>query len=204
MAQLAGDAAPAVTQALVAVVDDDDCGLAMEAAELLDRRGDASHLPARPASTDAGEHLRALCMLAHATDAARQEAQWLTWFGSERVRIEDEHYDEFAEPVEAEEGEDGEEGEGEGEDVTTQDDGAEVEQSGKTTTTRTRIAGADAASSAYLAEPLRTGDWGCAGQECTGEGTASGDRYTVVFEPAKDGSLRIVQLKTYRWSGCLC
>ena len=203
MSQLASDQAPAVTQALVTVVDDEDCGLAMEAAELLDRRGDASHLPARPASTDASEHLRALCMLAHSSDAARQEAQWLTWFGPEPVLIEDEHYDEFAEPVEEEDGEDGAD-DGDASAIATQDDGTEIEQSGKTTTTRTRIAGAAAASGDYLGEPLRTGDWGCAGQECTGEGTASNGRYTVVFEPARDGSLYIVQLKTYRWSGCLC
>ena len=206
MSQLAGDPAPAVSQALVAVVDDGDCSLAMEAAELLASRGDASHLPVRPASTDAGEHLRALCMLAHASDTARQEAQWLTWFGRDPVLIEDEHYDEFAEPAEYEEGEDGEDGEDDSEagGVVTQDDGTEVEQVGKTTTTRTRIAGADAASDEYLGEPLGTGDGTCGGAECTVEGNTTGDRYTVVFAPARDGSLHIVQLKTYRWSGCLC
>lgn len=196
MSQLAGDPAPAVSQALAAVVDDEDCGLAMEAAELLDRRGDASHLPARPTSTDAGEHRRALCMLAHSSDAARQEAQWLTWFGPRPVLIEEEHYDEFAEPAE----EDGEDGEDSG----FGPDGTGVEQSGKTTTTRSRIEGTAAASSDYLGEPLRTGEWSCAGDACTGEGTASHGRYTVVFDEARDGSLHIVELKTYRWSGCLC
>lgn len=196
MAQLAGDPAPAVNEALVDVASDQDCGLAMEAAELLDRRGDASRLPARPASTDAGEHLRALCMLAHSSDPARQEAQWLSWFGSRPVLIEEEHYDEFAEPAE-EDGEDGEDG-GFG------PDGTGVEQSGKTTTTRSRIEGTVAASSAYLDEPLRTGEWSCAGDACTGEGTASHGRYTVVFDEARDGSLHIVELKTYRWTGCLC
>lgn len=203
MSQLAGDPAPAVTQALVAVVDDAECGLAMEAAELLASRGDASHLPVRPASTDAGEHLRALCMLAHATDTDRQEAQWLTWFGPDRVLIEEEHYDEFAEPAEEEEeGED--EDDSEDSAAVTQGDGPEVEQVGKTTTTRTRIAGAEAASDEYVGTRLGTDDWGCSGEECTAQETTSGGRYTVVFAPAPDGSLYIVQLKTYRWSGCLC
>ena len=206
MSDLGGDPAPAVSQALVAVVDDDDCGLAMEAAELLASRGDASHLPVRPASTDAGEHLRALCMLAHSSDTTRQEAQWLTWFGPDPVLIEDEHYNEFAEPDEEEGGEDGEGGEGDSEASAgvTQDDGPEIEQVGKTTTTRTRIAGAEAASGEHLGERLGTGDWSCGGAECTAEESTSGGRYTVVFAPARDGALYIVQLKTYRWSGCMC
>jgi hypothetical protein len=203
MSQLAGDEAPAVTQALVAVVDDEDCGLAMEAAELLASRGNASYLPTRPISTDAGEHLSALCMLAHSSDTAHQEAQWLTWFGPEPVLIEDEHYDEFAEPAEEQEVEDGEDGD-EPSAVVTQADGTEIEQVGKTTTTRTRISGADAASGGYLGERLGTGDWSCGGEECTVQETTSGGRFTVVFAPAKDGSLHIAQLKTYRWSGCMC
>ena len=194
MSQLAGDQAPAVTEALVDVVDDDDCGLAMEAAELLASRGDASHLPERPASTDAGAHLWALCMLAHASDAARQEAQWLTWFGPERVLFEHEHYNEFAEPEEeSEDGDDGEYDSG---------DGTVVEQRGKSTFTRSMSP--DAASHEYLGAHMITGDWDCDGRECTFRENAARDRYTVVFAPASDGSLHIVQLKTYRWSGCMC
>jgi hypothetical protein len=205
MAQLAGDPAPAVTQALVAVADDGDCSLAMEAAELLASRGDPSHLPVRPRSTDASAHLQALCMLAHAADTTRQEAQWLTWFGPDPVLIEEEHYDELAEPAEEPKGEGDEDGaDGDDSAVVTQGDGTEIEQVGKTTYTRSRIAGADAASAAYLGEPLATGEGSCAGEECTVEGNTSSGRYTVVFAPAKDGSLYIVALKTYRWSGCLC
>ena len=201
MSQLASDQTPAVTQALVTVVDEGECVLAMEAAELLASRGDASHLPVRPASTDASEHLRSLCMLAHSSDTARQEAQWLTWFGPDPVLIEDEHHDEFAEPAgEEEEGEDDSEASA----VVTQDDGTEIEQVGKTTTTRTRIAGAAAASDEHLGARLGTDDWSCDGEECTAQETTSGGRYTVVFAPAPDGSLYIVRLETYRWSGCLC
>jgi hypothetical protein len=200
MSQLAGDEDEAVTRALVEVAGDDDCGLAMEAAELLASRGDGSHLPVRPASADTGEHLWALCMLAHSSDSARQEAQWLTWFGPDPVLIEDEHYDEFAEPELEEEGEGGEGETG----VVTMPDGSEVEQVGKTTTTRSRIAGLQAASDEYLGEPLRTGEGGCADKECTLERTSSSDRHTLGFAPARDGSLYIVKVATYRWSGCGC
>lgn len=200
MAQLAHDQDPAVTRALVEVVDDDDCSLAMEAAELLAARGDPSYLPVRPTSIDTNEHMRALCMLAHSSDAARQEAQWLTWFGADPVLIVDEHFDEFAEP-EPEAGEAGEDGE---DGVTTLPDGTEIEEDGKTTFTRSQVAGSLAASDEHLGAPLGVGNWDCAGGECIVRETATSDRYTVVFAPAADGSLHIVKLHTYRWSGCLC
>lgn len=91
---------PTITRALVALAaGEKNCSLAMSAALALARQGDASHLPRRRADMD-GE--RALCMLMHDPDPARQKARVTEFILKEGIPVKETVEDPWAAAMAAE------------------------------------------------------------------------------------------------------
>ena len=186
---------PAMTEALRELAEDDDCALAMGAAELLAARGDPSHLPRKPHNDDPVSHAQALCMLIHDGESARANERWQAFFPPDDT-IDDVHetYNEFAEAeaqmarAEAEEN---------GEELPPED---EEDDPGKSETSQQLVRATS--TIADLDSSFGEAAMSCEGMSCsvnTDMGT-----YTVTFEVAADGELYLSELRLYSEIGCGC
>jgi hypothetical protein len=84
--------APDLTAALVSAVKSRDCAVAAAAARVLDQHGDHRFVPRRPRTTNTGQLMRALCVLAsyealQHSDEASLLSTYLPTRGLERVNI---------------------------------------------------------------------------------------------------------------------
>lgn len=88
-----------VATALAGVADGaEDCELAMQAALLLEARGDKSHLPRRRDADDDQTLARKLCMLVHEPDSARQLAFYKEFLPPRgKVKVSEQLDNDFAE-----------------------------------------------------------------------------------------------------------
>lgn len=193
--QLAADGKADTEAALIDLTSDTDCALAMLAAETLVARdrAHARHLPSRPTSADAADHMQALCMLQHDSNDTRREARLHTWFGADGLSVISESYDDYhddSDPDADEEG-DADEEEGEADPWATT-----VERDGSHTTTTERIRPGE-----IITETVTTAI--SSGYSCTGLTCSIGDT-TITFTDAPDGSLHLESVATIAYNGCGC
>jgi len=193
LATFDGDRGADVRAALVALTADADCGLAMAAAERLAGLGDPSYLPRRPDGQDVGDYLRALCLLAHDSDASRRDERWAK-FLAKKVVIRAVHWNDFE--TAEDEGDDGDDGD-DGDPDAPSGEIAEGHETNRWTTERRDDVDFD------------TRRFGTSGAICSGTGGDcpigdDGGSTAVDFAETKDGHLQIVEIKDYHWTGCPC
>ena len=165
-----------VTRALSEVADGaEDCGLAMDAALALAGRGNLSHLPRRTESGAMAE-ARALCMLVHDPDRARQLARYKEFLPSRgRVLLSEQLEDDFAERDEQ---------------------GNRVDASPADQHFTRRELGSFNLDPEY-GDKYRLPECGADGYKVP----SSDGWYAVRFAPGKDGRLYISEIHRYRWRG---
>jgi hypothetical protein len=185
----ADDTSDRVTGALATLSDDDDCQLAMEAAQALADRGDPSHLPARPTSHDLDEHMRAFCRLQYDLDDARRDARLRAWIGKTGVEIvsvmSDDYFEETGDPADHA--------------ITVDAAGDSIERDGRITRTRTRAARAGADVETFAA--MTSLGWSC--NSSTGT-CATTDSTNELSFATVGGSLVLSRVTTTEYSGCGC
>jgi hypothetical protein len=196
LAQFSDDQGKDVSAALDTVSGATDCGLAMQAIELLEARGDKSHLPQKPTTARADDYMRMLCLEAHDSNEARRIKRWQEVLAPKVVKREVEVNDFYEEE---------EEGEGEADDEPEVDRNAEegeiTETSGGSQTTDRWET--DSREGIVFEEAI----FGDSASECTGNNCtlSVGDgSLHIVFEPTDGGGLHITELETRAWHGCGC
>jgi len=185
--RLRGNSSGETVAALVKLVSDKSCELAMGAAEALAARGKTNYLPHRPKSQDAKLYGRAICMLVHAVERDKLWNEFLPPKGKAELAFESETdcYTEGDEELDDEEEE--------ARDTPLSHGLARGMPTLTVLDNYTRF------------EATIADGFSCSADSCSaGADEESEDHLTIEFEKAPDGGLYISNVEIYSWTGCDC